>query len=87
MISLTTLSSTLYCDSQVTPREIPGTGFCGVQCHKCSRTSLCPQWSILVHPPQKYHTVGIFLLWVLITLANDTDVGGALSFLEDGVRI
>lgn len=32
-------------------------------------------------------TVGLFLLWMLTTLANHTDVGGALSFLENRVRI
>jgi len=31
--------------------------------------------------------VGIFLLWMLITLENDTDVGGALSFLDNRVKI
>lgn len=69
------------------PGEIPGTGFCEVQCHQHTRTSLRPQWSIPVCPPQKWHTVGIFLLWMLIILANDTDMGGALRFLESSVRI
>lgn len=38
------------------PGEIPGTGCCGMQCHKRTRTSLCPQWSIPVCPPQKGHS-------------------------------
>lgn len=69
------------------PGEIPGTGCCGVQCHEHPTTSLCPQWWVPAGPPQKWHTVGIFLLWMLMTLADNTDVGRALSLLESRVRI
>lgn len=38
-------------------------------------------------PPQKWCTVGKFLLWNFITLANDTDIRGVLNFLENRVKI
>lgn len=60
------------------PGEIPGIGCWRAQCHK---------HTVLSGPPQKWCTVGIFLLWNLITLANDTDVRRALNFLENRVKI
>lgn len=88
MIPLTPSSSMLYHDSQVTSRGASRDWlFWGAMGRECTRTSLCLQWSIPACPPQKWHTLGIFLLWMLITLANDTDMGGALSFLEKRVKI
>lgn len=55
------------------------------QCHEYTGTALSTAVSSCVSSPEG--TLGIFLLHVLIALANYTDVGGVLSFLENGVKV